>query len=390
MKETKTPYHKLRSLVENGQVNIRLILSPPRTGSTLMETKLTQFKGIQANYHEPFVELGYYNGRAEEGYANILSAIKNLRQDGPITVLVKEMSHWLGVDREFERFLPLVKDPILFLIRNPLLSIESKIRKVLEVWDMREKPKLVNWLRRELEIKPDGEGLHFQRNLLNQFARSKGKKNWAALLENRFNEQDYRVFGELLKIEGLFPLSNTGWQALEAEIDCLKNLGREYCVVDSTIFRLNPQRCLGEIAQSWNIAEEGRVDYSPEEIRELGIRMHKPHYRLWYDTLLKNEEVRFPTEPIPELSSFPDEISNYLKEMGIPIYIHTFMDEYRLTLESCSSRVLREYDPYIAMLLESGSIREYEGCNLDRETLRVWQEAFKSFTVEGDFYGRRK
>ena len=367
MKKSKTSYLRLKELVENGHINIRLILSPPRTGSTLMETKLAQFNEIQTSCHEPFVDLGYYNGEAEKGYTNILSAVGNSPTDEQ-TILVKEMSHWLGINKEFKRFLPLVNDPVLFLIRNPLLSMESKIRKVLEVWSIKEKPKLINWLKQELEIESSSGGLHFQRYLLDEFAQNEGKECWISLLEGKFAEQDYRVFRDLLNIEGLFPLSSAGWKALQVEMDYLKRLNREYLVVDSTIFRLRPQSHLDEIAQMWNIHKEGSVDYKPEEIEKLRIRMHKPHHRLWYDTLLENQEVKPPTEPIPELNSFPDEISAYLRETGIPIYAQAFMDKHRITIEGCNPAALREYDSYIARLLELRSFKERKD----------------------DFYGRRK
>jgi hypothetical protein len=148
-KQSKS-YQELKKLVDRGRVNFRLILSPPRTGSTLMEAVLSQFEEGQLCCHEPFVELGYYGGNAEDGYQKILTRAREASESGSVNILIKEMSHWLGVNQEYGRFLPLVKDPALVLIRNPLLSLESRLRKVLQVWQMREKSELIAWLQENL------------------------------------------------------------------------------------------------------------------------------------------------------------------------------------------------------------------------------------------------
>lgn len=139
-------------------------------------------------------------------------------------MLIKEMSHWLGANQEYKRFLPLVKDPVLILIRNPLLSIESRLRKVLQVWQMREKSELIAWLQENLGTDGNQETIEAQTCLLDGFALSFGSPSWESLLADRFARQDYRDFGLLLKIEGLFPAESSGWEALGEELVWLRHL----------------------------------------------------------------------------------------------------------------------------------------------------------------------
>ncbi len=55
--ENATYYEKLKTMVHAGLLDIKLLLSPPRTGSTLMETSFSRNRSIVANVHEPFIIL---------------------------------------------------------------------------------------------------------------------------------------------------------------------------------------------------------------------------------------------------------------------------------------------------------------------------------------------
>lgn len=399
----QTSYQKLKDLVEGGQVNIRLILSPPRTSSTLTEVILSQLEDGQRSCHEPFVDLGYYGGDAEEGYRRILSKVEDSPQNGPVNILVKEMSHWLSVDREYERLLPLVNNPVLILIRNPLLSMESRIRKVLQVWQLREKPALVEWFRQNLRKETGGEGLDGQRNLLDEFALSVGEQNWESLLERKFAEQDYRVFGELLAVGNLFPSFCSGWEGLRDEVNFLKQTARNFVVIDSTEFRLSPQFYYQEIAGRWNVQGNHQVMGKINQIDSLEIRMYRLHYRLWYDTLLNSREVKPPTETVVHLGMFPESIASHLRQVAIPIYIQTFLDEHRIVNDEMilsretvglNGKELKEIDPYVTALLcpeMFESDNSFSDGWVDPETWGVWHQCYSGSKIrEGSFSGRRK
>lgn len=399
---SRTSRQKLQSLIDHGQANIRLILAPPRTGSTLVEALLSQNDGIQASCHEPFVMLGYYGEDSKDGYRGLIEAIEKNKSEmnTPITLLVKEMSHWLAAKREFEKLLPLVSDPVLFLIRNPLLSMESRIKKVLQAWKMKEKPALIDWLSsgpfsvEEGYIRTD---LELQRSMLDKFAQSYGIRDWKSLLEKQFAEQDYRMFGELLKIGNLFPSENAGWRGLQDEIEYLGKEKRKYMVVDGTEFRLAPEYFCRAIFREWRFNDsEQKIDWG-NRLEGINIRMDKPHYRLWYDTLLNSDGVKPPTEIAAPLSRFPEDISQYLREVAIPIYIKAFLSESRVAGET--SRInrnkerLREIDPYVSALLDPELLRA-ERVGVDKEhieTWRFWKDLLLARSAgEANFEGRKK
>jgi hypothetical protein len=372
---------KLQSLIDCGQTSIRLILAPPRTGSTLVEALLSQNDGIQASCHEPFVMLGYYGEDSKDGYRRLIEAIEKNKSEMnvPITLLVKEMSHWLAVKREFEKLLPLVSDPVLFLIRNPLLSMESRIKKVLQVWKMKEKPALIDWLSSSPFSVEEGyirTNLELQRSMLDKFAQSYGIRDWKSLLEKQFAEQDYRMFGELLKIGNLFPLENAGWRGLRDEIEYLEKEKRKYIVVDGTEFRLASEYFCRAIFREWGFNDsEQKIDWG-SRLKGVDIRMDKPHYRLWYDSLLDGDGVKPPTEIAAPLSKFPEDISQYLRDVAIPIYIKAFLSESRVAGET--SRInrnkerLREIDPYVSTLLDPELLRA-ERVGVDKEHIETWR-----------------
>ena len=372
---------KLQKIIDRGQANIRLILASPRTGSTLVEALLSQNNEIQASCHEPFVMLGYYGEDSGDGYRRLIEAIEKNKSEMniPITVLVKEMSHWLAVKQEFKKLLPLVSDPVLFLIRNPLLSMESRIKKVLQVWGMKEKPALFDWFRSSsFSVEEDSKknDLEFQCRMLDKFAQSHDIRNWEFLLQKQFAEQDYGMFGELLKIGNLFPLESAGWEGLQNEMEYLRKEKRKYMIIDGTEFRLSPEYFYRVICREWGLSDsEQKINWNGR-LEGVDIRMDKPHYRLWYDTLLNGSGIKPPTEIAAPLSKFPEKISQYLKEVAIPIYVKAFWSESRIASETSiinrNETGLQKIDPYISALLNPGLLH-VKGFGVSEEHVETWQ-----------------
>lgn len=392
-------YHKLHDYISQDKVRIYLVLSPPRTGSTLMEAVLSQNRNIDFAIHEPFVQLGYYGENAEDGYKTIVEKVDSFDKNGRINVLVKEMSHWLDAGEEYKRFLLLVSDSVLFLIRNPMLSMESRIKKVLQVWEMRDKPQLIDWLARETQTEIGEYSLATQKRLLDTYAQKFGHESWAELRGIKFQEQDYRYFGDLLGIEGLFPAESSGWTGLDREITYLDEANRDFMIVDSTEFRLRPGQIIQGIFEAWNMDAPKNVEIKGRgyETDGLDIRMQKAHYRLWYDSLMDSSEIRLPTERVPKISGFPDEIRAHLEELAIPIYLKSFTNSRRVKRDfpGTNGFDLETVDPYLFALMHGKETRNgiFASPNgYDHETWDVWRKSIvkKNLNNEGDFRGRRK
>jgi hypothetical protein len=360
--EGNKAFETLKNLVEAGSLDIKLILSPPRTGSTLMENSFSQNQAIDSHVHEPFI-----TGRTsakQDGYQTILNAIQTPSADHEkeSTLLVKEMSHWLMANGEHERMLPLIKSPVIFLVRNPLLNTESRIKKVLESLHLRDKTAveetLLNYYaiskgstdwetylhayadvadrdvddeairiyrankhRSSVPDEPDVPTFPLQRWLLDYYAISKGHSRWKTMLEDEFNNRNYKAFDELLQDERVFGIERTGWKATAELAHYLQDRGKEVTVVDSTDYRLDPETIVPALCKKWDIP------FSPKMIEwgERGLGQYtqqtKPHQSIWYDKLERSTHIEAPTEISPVLADFPDFIAEHLVTIDLPAYV---------------------------------------------------------------------
>lgn len=119
--------------------NLYLIISPPRCSSTAFARVFWEHHSIRYYSHEPF-ETTYYEGKGlEDVYQRIdepldLLPVKfNSTSEAPKDIVIKEMPYQVGDN--FELAISWAKKPIVFLIRDPRLNIESRINKKLEVGD---------------------------------------------------------------------------------------------------------------------------------------------------------------------------------------------------------------------------------------------------------------
>lgn len=121
----------------------RLVLvSPPRTGSTAVARLLWGHSAITHHCHEPF-EARYWSEQGEESIEVILrhpmdvesGARVELAQVPPgAGLLLKDMTFQLGEDG-INRLHALATAPLLFVMGDPRLSTNSRLRIVRELYD---------------------------------------------------------------------------------------------------------------------------------------------------------------------------------------------------------------------------------------------------------------
>ncbi len=120
------------------------IVAPPRTASTALARVLWNHASVGYYSHEPF-EATYYRGAGAESAAELLEAPARVRELGGRgegrTLVVKEMTFQVG-DR-FPLLAGLATRPLVFVIRDPRLSIASRMRVLRrsqrpEVFPLRE------------------------------------------------------------------------------------------------------------------------------------------------------------------------------------------------------------------------------------------------------------
>lgn len=258
------------------------------------------------------------------------------------------MSHWIGKNEEYKRLVELTTNPIIAIIRNPLLSVESRIRRVLTTIDMRysidvqrylldevaTEKGFSNWLgladaaRRgdfieQLDFLQYGENIErlyntpiltLQNKLLDLKANKNGYVNWRNLIERKlYAERDYVFF------EGIFQ-SNSRRIGFESEE--FKNLGEEikyfekerrnYLVLDTTDLRTAPEKELRELCSRIGIGFSPEMLEWGQEPIDFHTEQTKQSEKLWYDTLFSSTQVNPPTEIPPVLSMFPKFMQEYL------------------------------------------------------------------------------
>ena len=74
-------YEELKNLVENGKLNLVVVLAPPRTNSTMIEHSLGMSPSIDGEIHEPFISARERAYDANAVYGLILKYIDEFRHE---------------------------------------------------------------------------------------------------------------------------------------------------------------------------------------------------------------------------------------------------------------------------------------------------------------------
>lgn len=355
-----TPYYeKLKALVEAGRLSTHIIIAPPRTNSSLVEHVMGNSPDIHHECHEPFLKARQDDFDPDHGYKQIYESIGGgvfEQSDEKTSVAVKEMSHWIGKNREYARLIELTRNPIVVLIRNPLLSVESRIRRVLATMDMRSSIDLQRYLLEKIanekgfpnwmsfvNAMQDGtytEPLDFLRNgenierlydtpilttqneILNFIARQNGCINWRDLIERKlYAERDYAFFEDILKANPRrVDFEKDEFRTLAEEVKYFEDEGKDYLVFDTTDLRAAPEEQLRELCSRMGIKfspemlewDKTPIDFHTEQTQEFE--------KLWYDTLFSSSRVNPPSEISPVLAMFPKFVRQYLRTTNLPVY----------------------------------------------------------------------
>ena len=352
-------YEKLKGLVDSGHLATHIVIAPPRTNSSLVEHVMGNSPDIDHECHEPFLGARRDDFDPDHGYKQIYDSIggEQFERSGEKTsVTIKEMSHWIGKNDEYQRLSELTRNPILILIRNPLLSVESRIRRVVSTLDMRSNIDIQramldyvatekgfpNWndflgaikngsYTEPLDFLHNGEdldrlhevsALSVQNELMNFMARRNGYINWRDLAERKlYTERDYAFFENILKANPRrTDFEKDEFRKLEEEAKYLESAGKEHFVFDTTDIRAAPEEQLREMCSRIGIAfspemlEWGQtpVDFHTEQTQEFE--------RVWYDTLFSSSRVNPPVEVPPTLEMFPRFIRQYLRADNLGVY----------------------------------------------------------------------
>lgn len=336
-------YKKLQELARNNDIRFCFVIAPPRSGSTMVEASLSMSPSFTSRIHEPFVHLGYYDEDADSGYRTIYDqTIHDLQSKKQAHILIKEMSHWITPREEYKKIFSLKNSMFLILIRNPLLSIESRIRKILQTVVYRENKDLSAWLESYSTRHQNTFSLFNkyktikksrQEILFDFYATTKGFNSWQSMIEEHLRIKDYRIFNDLIQVKGILPLENSPWEALSQQSALLEKKGTDYMIIDATEYRLAPEDLIKQICLRSKIQFSMNMIHWNISMDDITASQKKAHHKTWYDTLLKSNGIKPPQEEPIALSAFPEHVAAQILQVDIPVYYNLFHKPHRVSIK---------------------------------------------------------
>ena len=251
--------------------NVRplLLVSPPRSASTALARSLLNHSQVGPYIHEP---CDLYCHRS----APVSSILERLEAGLTTTsLLIKEMTFQLGTGEVGDCFLRNAQGPLVFLIREPALTIESRLRVVLG--DLSR-----------LEDTPDSK---------------------RELIQQAVEARDYSSLDEIVT-DSIFPLHYTGWTDLAIQLKRCREQQIDYRIVKASDFRSRPEACLRELCSGWQLRfEENMLDWSSRDGLALGGLGEQG---AWYHRVTQSAGVEPETEVAISRDQLPARFSEHL------------------------------------------------------------------------------
>ena len=246
-----------------------LIVSPPRSASTALARALFQHSAIGPYIHEPCDRFCHRQAA--------VSVVTETLVEGGLKrgALIKEMTFQWQRDQFYRVFFEASLKPIVFLLRDPFLTLESRLKRV--AIDIRER---------------DDTTSETQERLSRAIA-----------------ARDFRDLHDVISDE-VFPVSYTGWNALEEQVVYCRSQGVPFLVVEAGEFRSEPEKVLRHLCDPWGLEfETGMVDWSSDGDFTTG---QMPEQANWYRRVLDSKGIQSPTETALSAECFPERFHDHL------------------------------------------------------------------------------
>jgi len=341
-------YKNLLQQVGSGELRVISLLAPARSSSTALERALLESPGISLQINDPWA-LYDEAAREEKTYAYILDRIQENKKT-PRTILIKNVADYIPPGECWERWCGIV-DRHIFLIRNPLLTLQSLFRMMV---------------RQPHQLTINGM-------TLDEYARAKGYAAWSQLQEHLASADDFSAFEDLYRAlfindqkihrepvmyipvlkslgegatpEQAFAYRISGWEALGQHFAHTQRVipAEKITVMDSTVFRAAPESAMRFLsarlgidyassmsAWSGTTAKTFTTDYDGET----------PYYA----RVTQSRKIEPPTEQSPALAAFPPFFQKHLTDKG------GAFDIYRSLFAEIDKDFIRKFSPTPALL----------------------------------------
>ena len=362
-------YSALEKKVKSGDLELFFIVSPPRSSSTALERALSNSDDITMQINDPWA-LFDDEDRENKTYEYILQKVESLPPDKrKAKVLIKNVADYIPPGKGWERQQALSKHTI-FLVRNPVLSLESLVQVMAKEIDPQDV--LVDSLtmdafarnkgykdwkdmqgettrKRDYRDYEDVYKNYFpaEQNMnaspimrlpllgttkdthvqplgftnRDEYAQANGYRSWEVLQEGvKEGSVSLEEFQDLFN--QLFLYRITGWDALGDHMAVTQSTGATYSVVDSTMYRAQPDSILGSLGLRIGISigeqvhnwEGGNKIFSTDYDGEVP----------YYDKVVSSKGITFPTEEPIDIDRFPPFLQTHL--LGSGGAISTYLD----------------------------------------------------------------
>lgn len=244
-----------------------LLVSPPRACSTALARALSQHTQIGSYYHEP-CSLYYYE---ESGAETIVQALEGLEKG----CLIKEMSFQFRDPTIALSFLRHARKPPVFLVRDPRLSVESRIRMVLG----------------DLAGDPSSDQICKQR------------------IAEAITFKFYADVGDLLT-DSLFPLIRSGWEDLGLQMAVCHDNNLDFIVVEASRFRSEPASVLRGLCGYWGLPfEREMLSWVGQKDAPKGALSR---HDSWYTRISTSHGILPPEKHVIRSEHFPERFRSHL------------------------------------------------------------------------------
>jgi hypothetical protein len=346
MERTKKSQKNFVPSIKQRNKKLKVLISIPRSNSTIIEFILSSSFSVSKVAHEPFLDFGYYNAGISSIYQKISSIINNDSRKKK-AFLIKEMAHWLTKDSVYKNFLKSVDEPVILLIKNPYLSIESKIKRILHGVDRKNRPGLTKILLTSISQQKNRK-IQDSRDGLNFFAQKKGYNSWTELIEKEvMQKRNFTMFNSIVKY---FTKNSTediwGWKSIDEIRKFLDKNKIKYKVLEGIDFQLAPEATIYGLCKALNINFNKKMLHCSEGKFKKLIGHIPSHSILWYEKVLSSQEIIKPDISPLSVNKFPSCMQKYLSNIALPIYKKLCLSKNRLNALDYSANLKRDRIPF--------------------------------------------
>lgn len=330
MAKTINPEKEFTAFIKQKNKTLKVIISIPRSNSTIIELILGLNSSQVKIIHEPFLEYGYYNVPVSSAYQRVCIDNKEER-----IFLIKEMAHWLTKNELYKHFLPCINPPIILLIKNPFLTVESKIKKLLQSVYAKNRPGLNKFLFPFVNKRKD-KNIQDSRQLLNLFALKRGYKNWSQLVKKEaIQKRNLTMFNPVLQ----YFIENSsediwGWKSINKIKTFLDKNKIKYKILEGIDFQLAPVSTIYNLCEILDINFDKKMfNFSKKKFEKLiNLNQIQPSGNFWYKEVLSHTKIIKPSLPPLPINKFPSNVQSYMQKVGLPIYLKFCLDACRINV----------------------------------------------------------